>query len=158
MIPGLHSLQIQETLQHPRVFQEPQRPSYSWYLPHFQVQASQGKAEPQVTCLVSVWWTSNILSPSQVLPRCYGRENALWSLHQQKGEHSSPVFWRLSLPKYLHSCQLDKEHEAAGEHGDHWSGFVISSIWLFCATGGGWRKLGLGAPWARISSEIHSIL
>lgn len=158
VVPGPHPLQIQETRQHPRIPREPQRPSYPWYLPHFQVQASWGKAEPQVTCPVSLWWTSDILSPSQVLPRCYGRETTPWSLHQQKREHPSPVFWRLSLLKHLYSCRLDKEHEAAGKHGDHLSGLVISSIWLFCAIWGGWRNLVPGVPWAWISPEIQSIM
>ena len=62
---------------------------------------------PQTTCPVSIWCNLGVLVPSQVLPRPSGREAALIAFYQQKGEHPSPVFWRLSLPKHLYSCWLD---------------------------------------------------
>lgn len=54
---------------------------------------------------------------SQVLPRYNGRAGALTAVNQQKGGHSSHVFWRLSVPEYLHSYQLDKEKQATGKLG-----------------------------------------
>lgn len=77
----------------------------------------------------------------QVLPRCSERAEGQWPHDQQKGENSSRVFRRLSLPEYLHSCRLDKEQQAASKHGTRWSSPLCYSIQVFSGTGKGLRPL-----------------